>query len=83
MADRNIEMEFTIELACVEGVIENEITHGCSQRTVAMSYALGLRSSWPTDWKRVNEMIVARWPKGLERVKRMAWKFAERGPDGL
>jgi len=63
----------TIEIACVEAVIENEIKQGCTQRQVAQTYALGLRSSWPTDWAKVNALILARWPKGLERVKEMAW----------
>jgi len=63
----------TIELAEVEWVIENEIKQGCTQRQVAQTYALGIRSSWPTDWKRVNAAIMAKWPKGLERIKKMAW----------
>lgn len=62
-----------MELACVESVIENEIAQGCTQKQVAQSYALGLLSSWPTDWARVNKAILAKWPKGLNRVKEMAW----------
>jgi hypothetical protein len=72
--------EFIMELMCVESVIENEIAQGCTQRQVAQTYALGLRSTWKTDWKRVNEAILARWPKGLNRIKEMAWSgkcFAE------
>lgn len=61
-----------MEIWCVESVIENEIKHGLSQRQIAQTYALALRSSYKTDWKRVNEMILARWPKGLERIKKMA-----------
>jgi len=64
---------FVTEIACVEMVIENEIAQGLTQRQIAQTYALALRSSWPTDWRRVNEAIVARWPKGLERIKTMAW----------
>lgn len=60
-------------MMCVEDCIENEIARGCTQRQVAQSYALALQSSWPTDWKRVNEAIARRWPKGLERIKRLAW----------
>ena len=62
-----------IELADVEGVIEQEIKLGLNQRQIAQTYALGLRSTWPTDWARVNAAIMARWPKGLERIKTMAW----------
>jgi hypothetical protein len=65
--------EFTMEIVCVEQVIENEIKQGCTQRQIAQTYALGLRSSFPTDWSKVNALILARWPKGLERVKNMAW----------
>lgn len=61
------------ELTCVAEVIENEISQGCTQRQIAQTYALGIRSSWPTDWGRVNRAILAKWPKGLERIKKMAW----------
>lgn len=60
------------EIACVESVIENEMAQGCTQKQIAQTYALGLRSSWPTDWKRVNAAILKRWPHGLERIKKMA-----------
>jgi hypothetical protein len=53
-------------------VIENEIAQGCSQRQIAQTYALALRSRWPTDWSHVNAAIVKRWPKGLERIKKLA-----------
>lgn len=65
--------DFTMELTCVESVIENEIKQGCNQRQIAQTYALGLRSSWPTDWAKVNAAILAKWPKGLTRIKEMAW----------
>lgn len=67
------EASFTMHLADVEGVIEREITAGAKQRDVAKAYALALRSDWPTDWGRVNSAIRQRWPKGLERVKKLAW----------
>lgn len=66
-----------MELACVETVIENEIAQGLKQKDIAMTYAMGIVSSWPTDWPRVNQMIVNRWPKGLKRVKTMAWAILE------
>lgn len=65
------------ELADVEGVIENEIKQGCTQKQIAQSYALALRSSCPTDWPKVNKMIIERWSvSGLSRIKRMAWSGA-------
>lgn len=65
---------YTMELTCCEQVIINEIEMGLNQTEVAKSYALALRSSWPTDWKKVNEAIMARWSfAGLNRIKKMAW----------
>jgi hypothetical protein len=67
-------MQFTTEIACVESVIENEIKQGLNQKQIAQTYALALRSSWPTDWSVVNDLIVKRWSaKALERIKKMAW----------
>lgn len=66
--------EFTAEIMCVESVIENEIKQGCNQTQIAQTYALALRSSWDTDWRKVNGMIIARWSMaGLERIKNLAW----------
>lgn len=46
-----------------------------TQSTVALTYALAIRDEdvAPVDWKRANAAIAKRWPKGLERVKRLAW----------
>ena len=61
------------EIACVEQVIENEIEQGLSRRQIAQTYAIALRSSWPTDWKKVNRMIIDRWSAaGLEWIKKQA-----------
>ena len=66
--------QIRVEIADVEGVIGNEIKQGLNQKQIAQTYALGLRSSWPTDWAKVNKMIVDRWSAaGLERIKKMAW----------
>ena len=45
------------------------------QRDVASTYGLAIRdeADVPVDWKRANAAIVRRWPKGLARVKKMAW----------
>lgn len=65
--------EWTIEIACVESVIENEIKQGLNQKQIAQTYALALRSSWPTDWAKVNKMIMDRWSfAGLNRIKNLA-----------
>lgn len=61
------------EIACVEQVIENEIAQGLNQKQIAQTYALGMRSTWPTDWKKVNQMIIAKFGlKGLTRIKELA-----------
>ena len=68
------EVTMNFEIACVEDVIENEIAQGLSQKQIAQTYALGLRSAWPTDWRRVNEAILKQWKAaGLARIKRLAW----------
>ena len=66
--------QLRVEIADIEGVIEMEIQQGLNQKQIAQTYALGLRSSWPTDWGKVNRMIVERWSTtGLVRIKKMAW----------
>ena len=70
-------------LQCVETVIDNEIEQGCNQRSVALTYALALKSDWPTNWAHVNAAIRKRWPKGLSRVKKLAWRIFEHGPGVL
>jgi len=64
---------WTSEIMCVESVIENEIAQGLNQKQIAQTYALALRSSWPTDWGKVNKMIIDRWSfAGLNRIKELA-----------
>ena len=68
-----------IELILVEQTIINEIEKGATQKQVAQTYALGLASSWPTEWWKVNAAIEERWesPTALERIITMAWKIYE------
>ena len=71
---RGDDMTDIIELGWVELVIKNEIEQGCTQRQIAQTYALGIRSSFPTDWATVNKAIIERWSTGgLTRIKNMAW----------
>lgn len=66
--------DYIAEIVCVESVIENEIKQGCTQKQIAQTYALALRSTCKTDWKKVNEMIIKRWSfAGLNRIKELAW----------
>lgn len=66
--------ELKIEIQSVEKTIENEIKAGLYRKSIAKTYALALNSSWPTDWKKVNSMIIDRWSvSGLEWIKEQAW----------
>lgn len=59
------------------GQIERECADSAmKQADVALTYALAIRdeSMVLVDWKRANAAIVARWPKGLERVKAAVWR---------
>lgn len=72
----------TYELACTTNMLLREIADKAMKRLdVAKTYALALRSSWPTDWLKVNKAILARWsPHALVWIKEKAWSgkaFAE------
>jgi len=65
---------YTLNLMCADMVIENEIKRGCTQKQIAQTYALALRSEEEVDWKQINTLIIERWSiSGLERIKQMAW----------
>lgn len=75
------EANFRVYLADPTGQIERECAdRAMTQKDVALTYALAIRDEdvVPVDWHRANAAIRNRWPKGLERVKKLAWKrFAE------
>lgn len=69
-----------IELECCQSTLLDMIPDKhLNQRDIATVYALALRSSErkTIDWLAVNTAILQRWPKGLTRVKELAWKIAE------
>lgn len=67
-----------LEIAAVEWVIENEISLGMTQKQIAETYAMAIVvQSYKPDWPRINKAISDKWPKGLLRVKTMAWKIVE------
>ena len=70
-------MTITVSLCRPTQTILNELGHPeIKQRSVALTYALAIRSREATDWEAVNKAIIDRWSiSGLERIKRMAWKF--------
>ena len=51
------------------------------QRHIALTYGTLLRHNAAIEWTTVNAAIKRRWPRGLVRVKTMAWKFAGGGSD--
>lgn len=71
-----------VMLMCCEDVIENEIKRGLKQKDIAQTYAMTMHSEdngRPTDWRRINEAILARWSRrGLDRVKKLAHGIYER-----
>ena len=68
------------ELADCERLILQEIAEGQTQKSVALTYALAIRSCEHTtivDWPKVNRAIMKRWNgvTSLMRVKRMAGAY--------
>ena len=63
------------ELDDCTNILLDEISNNkLKQRDIAQTYALSLRSSFPTNWGKVNQAIIGRWSKsGLDRIKKMAW----------
>ena len=76
---------FHFELAGCERLILQEIAEGQTQKSVALTYAMAVRSRERTtiDWPKVNRAIMARWTgrTALERVKRMAWEYLTTGTE--
>jgi hypothetical protein len=69
---------FEIYMVGCAGVILNEIKQGCTQKQIAQSYALALKTYGAkiedVDWKAINAAIIERWSaKALLRIKNMAW----------
>ncbi len=70
-------MDFAIELACCTSTLIDEIRDKAfRQKDIALTYAMALRSSEKKDWRKINRAIIERWSRaGLERIKKMAWKW--------
>ncbi len=66
-----------VELTDTTNTLIREIADpAMKRRDVAQTYALAMRSSWPTDWRAVNEAIIARWSKSaLVWIKERAHRF--------
>lgn len=70
---------FVVTLSDPTGQIERECAEKVfTQKSVALTYALAMHAEEhgvPVDWARANAAIRNRWPKGLVRVKEMAWRL--------
>jgi hypothetical protein len=67
-----------MHLVCCTWVICNEIEQGLTQKDIALTYAMALRSATAKadipDWETINRAIIKRWSmSGLERIKKRAW----------
>ena len=67
-----------VEMACCTPTLLQQISmREVTQPMLAETYAMAMLSSEETDWRAVNEAIIARWSfSGLNRVKTMAHKVA-------
>ncbi len=74
-----MEPQFQSFLVCCTAVITNEVSKGLTQKQISLTYAMAIVSEHAgvdrPDWPRINGSIADRWGlKGLERVKKLAWK---------
>ncbi len=71
----------TVSICNPEELIERECADpAMKQLDVAKSYGLailGMNNGEAYNWARMNRAIETRWPKGLMRVKKLAWEFVE------
>ena len=76
-----------VELVNTTALLMQEIADKrVKRRSVAMTYALAIRSSEKTDFRAVNKAIIERWSvSGLDWIKKQAWSgkcFLDRKGDG-
>lgn len=74
--------QWRINLVCCTDVICNEVAQGLSQKDIALTYAMAIKSQAQgadkPDWSTINGAILARWKmSGLERIKARAIKILE------
>lgn len=72
-------MKLNIEMHDPEGQLLSEIKfQGITQGSVAITYAYAIvQLGDKADWRKMNAAIVAKWPKGLTRLKKAAWKIVD------
>lgn len=69
--------DYQINLICCTDVICDEVKMGLSQKDIAVTYAMAMKSAAQgadaPDWKVINTAILSRWKmSGLERIKKRA-----------
>lgn len=74
--------DIQINLVCCTQVILNELQRGCTQKGLALTYAMALKSAAEgadkPDWRTINEAILGKYKmSGLERIKKRAWDICE------
>ncbi len=72
--------EFRVNMICCTDTIIDEVAGGLTQKDVALSYALAIKSASQgadqPDWAAINEAILKRWKmSGLERIKKQAFRL--------
>jgi hypothetical protein len=73
--------DWQIYMVCCTEVICNEVAQGLTQKDIALSYAMAIRSAANgverPDWGKINGAILAKWKmSGLERIKKRAMDIA-------
>jgi hypothetical protein len=69
--------DYRINLVCCTDTICDEIKLGTTQKSLAVTYAMAMKSAAEgadkPDWYKINTAILAKWKmSGLERIKKRA-----------
>lgn len=70
-----------MNLVCCTDVIVNEVSQGLTQKQIALTYAMAIKSASQRadspDWAKINGAILSKWKmSGLERIKKRAFDIA-------
>lgn len=73
-----------IELADTTNVLLREIAMPeITRDDIAETYAMAIVSGDKTDWRKVNEAIIARWSESArDYIKKQAWEIVEQRTKG-
>ncbi len=70
--------EYRVNLICCTDVIRDELALGFTQKDLAVTYAMAIKSEMQgadkPDWRAINTAILTKWQmSGLERIKKRAY----------